>query len=57
MSSPRLSRLTLHRARGAGVVRLARFVGIPVGRCACARCIHGIVEELVRRLDATEGRK
>lgn len=53
----RFDRRTLSRAKPSAVVRLARFVGLPLHRkrpCECARCMTHVIEALVRKLDVPE---
>jgi hypothetical protein len=58
VAAVRFDRRTVSRAQPAALQRLARFIGICVpSSCDCPRCANQLVDAVVRKLDATEGRQ
>lgn len=52
----RIDRRTLSRASRPALERLARALGLGFEPCACWECHAGIVDTIVRKLDADANR-
>lgn len=52
MASPRLDRRTLSKIKPANLIRLAKYLQIPIADdCVCIKCNAQLVETVVRKLD------
>lgn len=57
MAAPRIDRRTLSRAKPINLLRLAKYINIPIkDNCVCGKCNATLVEEVVRRLDAQDNK-
>lgn len=55
MASPRLDRRTLSKVKPTDLIRLAKYLQIPiVDNCVCIKCNTQLVEAVVRKLDLDE---